>query len=82
MRIGFLIGFLIGAAVASFWALAERPVAPEEVVSEAPPSEQVLDRLSRQAREAKHAAEEAAREKEQEMLREYEQTRRRAQGQN
>jgi uncharacterized membrane protein len=78
MRIGFLIGFLIGAAVASFWALAERAEPAVETPPDAPTSEQILDRLSRQAREAKVAAEEAARQKEEEVLREYEEAKRRA----
>jgi hypothetical protein len=80
MRFGFFVGFLIGAAIASLYTLAERAEAPAgaDVDLEHATPQHVVDKLAAQARTAKLAAEEAAKQKEEEMRREYEETLRRA----
>ena len=70
MRLGFFLGFLIGAAIASLLSLSEA----EEPGEGAGPLEQV----KRQAREAREAGRQAAAAKEAEMLRDWEETRHRA----
>jgi hypothetical protein len=71
MRLGFFIGFLIGAAIASLLTLSE-----QEDVSTADSGP--LDQLKRQAREAREAGRQAADEKEREMLQEWEAARHRS----
>jgi hypothetical protein len=80
MRLGFIIGFLIGAAVASLISISQDedkeplPAAEEEV----PAARQLLERVRRQTRAARQAGREAAAEKEAEMLRAWEAARHRA----
>lgn len=70
-RLGLFLGFVVGAAIASFTSLAQQ--AEEE---EAAPSG-LVGALRRQAREAVEAGREAAEAKEEEMRRRFEQLRRR-----
>lgn len=81
MRLGFFIGFLIGAAVASVMSKSERVDTPERdglnttvVEEEDAGAGGVLGSLRRRAREAVQAAREASDEKEAEMLRNFEET--------
>ena len=81
-RLGFFIGFLVGAAVASVISKTERLEAPEDVglhtaVGEVEEGSEggVLATLRRRAREAIQAAREASGEKEAEMLRAFDETR-------
>lgn len=75
MRLGFFLGFLLGAGLASFLSMAKRAEAPDDaaLLSSTPSqrSNQVLDKIKQQAREAREASKEAAMEKEAEMLRAY-----------
>lgn len=79
MRLGFFIGFLIGAAIATVLSRPERAEAPgeEEAVAAPTPAqaEGIVARLKRQSQAARQAAREAAAEKEQEMLRDWERSR-------
>jgi len=76
-RLGLLLGFLVGAAVASFISLAERE---EKEGPEAPPAGGVVEALRRQASQAMRAGREAAGEKEAEMQRRFDEATHRAQG--
>jgi hypothetical protein len=77
MRMGFFLGFLIGAAVASILSQTRKEDdAPVSVTIEDTDREGPLDKLRRRAQDAMQAAREAAEEKEREMLRRYEETRR------
>ncbi|HEY7466159.1 MAG TPA: hypothetical protein VIB47_05645 [Dehalococcoidia bacterium] len=69
MRLGFFLGFLIGAAIASLVSLSES----EEPSDGAGPLEQV----KRKAREAREAARQEAAAKEAAMMRDWEETRHR-----
>jgi hypothetical protein len=74
MRLGILLGFLVGAAIASRLITGEtgEQTEPGGVVAE---GEGFMAKLKRQANEARDAARQASEEKEAEMLREWEQTR-------
>ena len=74
MRLGFFLGFLIGALVASIKRGPERAEAPGRaatVIEEARPRG-LVDKIKTQAREAVAAAREEADRKEAELLREFE----------
>jgi len=73
MRLGFLIGFLIGAGIASLISSSEAPEPGEATVSHGGAG--LIDKLKRQAEEARAAAREASEEKQAEMLHDWEQTR-------
>ena len=81
VRAGFLLGFLVGAGVASLFSDGDRTEVPgSAVVSEAasPDDEGSLKGKLRAAmREAKAAARRAAEEKERELMWQFEQTIRR-----
>lgn len=75
MRIGFILGFLLGAAVASVLSARRAQVPSEEGEAQeeaGPGAPGLVQGARRQFREALAAAQEAAKEKEAEMLREYE----------
>jgi hypothetical protein len=69
MRFGIFLGFLIGAAIASLLGSAERA----ELGAESGGG--LIDKLKRQADEARAAARAASEEKQAEMLRDWERTR-------
>lgn len=76
MRLGFFVGFLIGALVASIKRgpeVAEAPGRAAPVIEETQPLG-LADKIKRQAREAVAAAREEADRKEAELLREFEAT--------
>ena len=84
MRLGFFLGFLIGAAVASALSKAERgeaPPSPREAARKleagVPAARDAIEQFKQQAREAMDAAREAADEKEAEMRRQFEESTRR-----
>ena len=69
MRFGFIIGFLIGAGIASVISLAES----EDAQANGDATDAgLLDRVRTQAQEAREEARKAAAEKEAEMQREWE----------
>jgi hypothetical protein len=71
MRLGFILGFLLGAALASLFSAAEREKqAPEGARGSGP--QQILSALKQHVRDAKEAAQEASLEKQAEMQRDYE----------
>jgi hypothetical protein len=72
MRFGIFLGFLIGAAVASFLSSTELGAPAEDGGAQ---SGGLIDKLKHQAEEARNAAREASEEKQAEMLRDWEQTR-------
>lgn len=69
-RLGFLLGFLVGAGIAALVSLAERP----ETQGGLPKA------LQQQLREALRAGQEAARQKQAEMRRRFEEATRRRGG--
>ena len=78
MRLGFFVGFLIGAAIASILGKGQREEAPstpgeavQRLTDEASSDGSPLDQLKARLQEAKAAAKEAAAEKESELLRRY-----------
>jgi hypothetical protein len=72
MRFGIFLGFLIGAAVASFLTSTELGAPAEEGGSQ---GGGLIDKLKRQAEEARNAARQASEEKQAEMLRDWEHAR-------
>jgi hypothetical protein len=74
MRLGIFLGFLIGAAVASFLASTELGAPAEEG---SPHRGGLVDKIKHHAEEARNAAREASREKQDEMLRDWDRTRHR-----
>lgn len=77
MRFGILLGFLIGAAIASFIASNDddETAAEAGVVVEGGTRGGLIEKLKRQAEEAKVAAREASEQKQAEMLRDWQQSR-------
>ena len=79
MRLGFFLGFLIGAAIASVIARAERaetPPASEASQGPAPETASTkgaIEQLRQRAQEAMAAAKEAADQTEADMQRQYDQ---------
>jgi hypothetical protein len=77
MRFGILLGFLLGAAIASLLASSDE----DELAEGITPSEAgeaaggVVEKLKRQAEEARAAAREASEQKQAEMLRDWQQAR-------
>ncbi|HEU0075381.1 MAG TPA: hypothetical protein VFS30_15350 [Dehalococcoidia bacterium] len=78
MRFGLLLGFLVGAAIASLLAssdvdelAAEGATTPSGATAEGG----LVDKLKRQAEEARAAAREASEQKQAEMLRDWQQAR-------
>jgi hypothetical protein len=80
MRLGFFIGFLIGAGIASLMTMLqeEEPSAVEDVTDDAAAGSNPLDALKRQAREAREAGRQAAADKQAEMMHDWEEARHRA----
>ncbi|MPZ48549.1 MAG: hypothetical protein GEU75_04420 [Dehalococcoidia bacterium] len=84
MRLGFFLGFLIGAAVASVLGKVEHGEAPaveeaaqkleSEIDAATESPKNALGQLKQHAREAMDAAKEAADEKEAEMRKAFEQS--------
>jgi hypothetical protein len=75
MRLGFLLGFLIGAGVASLISSSESSAPGEDTVAAAEPRS-LVGKLKRHADEARAEARKASEEKQAEMLRDWEQSRR------
>ena len=74
MRFGFIIGFLIGAGIATFISLAE---SEDAALATSDASDAgLLDRVRSQAIEAREEGRKAAAEKEAEMQRAWEESRR------
>ena len=76
MRLGFLVGFLIGALMASIKRepeVAEAPGLAAAVIENAEPRG-LVDKIKAQAREAVAAAREEADRKEAELIQEFEAT--------
>jgi hypothetical protein len=70
MRFGFLIGFLIGAAIASLTSMSEQDDMPSTSKPSGP-----LEQIKRQAKEAREAGRQAAADKEAAMLRDWDDSR-------
>jgi hypothetical protein len=70
MRFGILLGFLVGAGIASLISTSES-AGPE---ADARPRG-VIDKIKRHAEDARTAAREASEQKQEEMLRDWEQSR-------
>lgn len=77
-RLGLLLGFLVGAAMASFISLAEREEKGQPETGG--PAGGVVEALRRQASQAMRVGREAAGEKEAEMQRRFDEATHRAQG--
>jgi hypothetical protein len=73
MRFGFLIGFLMGAGIASLFSSSETAEPGDAVVAEGPAG--IVGKLKQQAADARAAARKASEEKQAEMLRDWEQSR-------
>jgi hypothetical protein len=80
MRLGFFIGFLIGAGIASLMTMLqeEAPAAEEGGADGSAAGSNPLDALKRQAREARDAGHQAAADKEAEMMHDWDEARHRA----
>ena len=73
MRLGILLGFLVGAAVASY--LASQESAESDTPSLETGDTGLVAKLKHQAEEARAAARQASEEKQAEMLRDWERSR-------
>jgi hypothetical protein len=71
MRFGIFLGFLIGAAIASFIGSTETAPGDADGAS----GGGLVDKLKRHAEEARAAARQASEEKQAEMLHDWDQTR-------
>jgi hypothetical protein len=78
MRFGILLGFLLGAAIASLIASndVDEPGTDGGVAVEGSGSGGLIEKLKRQAGEAKTAARDASEQKQAEMLQDWQQSRR------
>lgn len=70
---GFVLGFLAGAGIAAFYSLTEKAEAPGAEGGEPRTGTQgLLDKIKAKARSARQAGEAASREKQNAMMRDYE----------